>query len=403
MTFNQPGTIQCTSDTDRLQAPNTLTVNADVTVEMLDLSNGDTERRFAMGGSLRGSANVLVIGTPADPTDIPANITRNEFETGGSTASLNAGQRYGPFSGTVTSQDYVDFELRFSYIKGAVVIAPNGTLEYGRHITSGNAGDLTTPETVSLGEVTIQSGATLILGFEEVPSGSTSASDATIQPNRLSLTAAGTRSGSLTLADGSTTVLPIIGQQPGLGFGAITAEGDVSLDGTLQVVINPPQTSGHPLEGTPYAATIGDTFDIITTAVSAPDGDYNRDGTVDQDDYDMWKDTFGSTTNPLADGNDNDVVDAADYTVWRDNLGATGSLDGTISGTFDDLQIVDDSGVLAAAGATLTVNYISSHLVQLEVVAAGAGALSTAVPEPQALLLLVCAAAFGGLQRKRRG
>ena len=342
---------------------------------MLDISNGDNERRFYSGNALAGAGNILVIGTSTDPTNLSADITHNEFESGSSAAALDSSERHGSYSGTITSQDYVDFELRISYPKAAVDIAQNGRLEVGRLIDSGDANDLTSPETVSLGDVTIQSGAGLIVGYEEVPSGSTSPSEAIVQPNRLNLTAAGSRSGSLTLANGSTTIVPLIGDLAGLGFGAITAEGDVSLDGTLQVIINPPQTSGHPLESTPYAATIGDTFDIITTSVSAPDGDYNRDGTVDQDDYDMWKDTFGSTTNPLADGNDNGIVDAADYTLWRDNLGASGSLDGTISGMFDDLQIVDDGGVLASAGATLTVNYVSSRLVQLEVVSAGAGAL----------------------------
>ena len=49
-------------------------------------------------------------------------------------------------------------------------------------------------------------------------------------------------------------------------------------------------------------------------------GDYNIDGTVDQDDYTVWKSNFGSNLFLAADGNHNGVVDAADYTVWRDNL-----------------------------------------------------------------------------------
>ncbi len=49
-------------------------------------------------------------------------------------------------------------------------------------------------------------------------------------------------------------------------------------------------------------------------------GDYNTDGTVDQDDYTLWISTFNSTTDLRADGNGNNIVDAADFTVWRDNL-----------------------------------------------------------------------------------
>lgn len=54
-------------------------------------------------------------------------------------------------------------------------------------------------------------------------------------------------------------------------------------------------------------------------------GDYNRDDTVDAQDYQFWKQHFGESTGPglQADGNLNGRVDLADYTIWRDNLGAT--------------------------------------------------------------------------------
>jgi T5SS/PEP-CTERM-associated repeat protein len=59
----------------------------------------------------------------------------------------------------------------------------------------------------------------------------------------------------------------------------------------------------------------------IVAAASAADFDQN--GIVDIADYQLWKQTFGSTSLLGADGNRNGVVDLADYTVWRDNLGAT--------------------------------------------------------------------------------
>ena len=67
-------------------------------------------------------------------------------------------------------------------------------------------------------------------------------------------------------------------------------------------------------------------------------GDYNHDGVVDPDDYDVWKNNFGSTANLDADGNNNGVVDAADYTVWqrqcrRDARGRRGRSSGQRSGT----------------------------------------------------------------------
>jgi hypothetical protein len=51
-------------------------------------------------------------------------------------------------------------------------------------------------------------------------------------------------------------------------------------------------------------------------------GDYNHNGIVDPTDYDVWKNSFGSTINLDADGNNNGIVDAADYVVWRHNVGA---------------------------------------------------------------------------------
>jgi len=52
-------------------------------------------------------------------------------------------------------------------------------------------------------------------------------------------------------------------------------------------------------------------------------GDYDSSGTVDQADYTLWKNTFGSSSDLRADGNGDRVVNAADYTVWRVNLGTS--------------------------------------------------------------------------------
>jgi len=48
-------------------------------------------------------------------------------------------------------------------------------------------------------------------------------------------------------------------------------------------------------------------------------GDYDASGTVDAEDYNLWRSTFG-TASPAADGNQNGLVDTADYVVWRDAL-----------------------------------------------------------------------------------
>lgn len=46
-------------------------------------------------------------------------------------------------------------------------------------------------------------------------------------------------------------------------------------------------------------------------------GDYDRSGDVGPEDFQLWHDTFGSTTDLRADGNDDRLINAADYVVWR--------------------------------------------------------------------------------------
>lgn len=72
--------------------------------------------------------------------------------------------------------------------------------------------------------------------------------------------------------------------------------------------------------------------------VSVPDipflaGDYSRDGTVDNQDYDVWRASFGNTgTGQQADGSGNGSVGSEDYGVWRAHFGLTTVPTHTISG-----------------------------------------------------------------------
>jgi hypothetical protein len=58
----------------------------------------------------------------------------------------------------------------------------------------------------------------------------------------------------------------------------------------------------------------------VAVGAIAP-GNYDLTGNVDAADYELWKSTFGSTTDLRADGNQDGLINAADYTVWRDWLG----------------------------------------------------------------------------------
>jgi len=64
-----------------------------------------------------------------------------------------------------------------------------------------------------------------------------------------------------------------------------------------------------------------DSGPVTVTVQTAVAGDYDHNGVVNQADYTVWRQNFGSTTLLDADGNLNGVVDAADYPIWRKNLG----------------------------------------------------------------------------------
>lgn len=82
-------------------------------------------------------------------------------------------------------------------------------------------------------------------------------------------------------------------------------------------VVHSPGNIGTPLASTSFGLAwwYGD------ASASPTPGDYDKNGSVGPEDYDVWKSNFG-TSFADADGNGNGTVDAADYTVWRDNLGA---------------------------------------------------------------------------------
>ena len=63
--------------------------------------------------------------------------------------------------------------------------------------------------------------------------------------------------------------------------------------------------------------------DVLVTAFETP-GDYNADGRVDDEDYDLWVLTEGQTVKPWtgADGNGDGIVDDADYLLWFDHQGS---------------------------------------------------------------------------------
>jgi hypothetical protein len=114
--------------------------------------------------------------------------------------------------------------------------------------------------------------------------------------------------------------------------------------------------AGHGF-GAQDATVNAEAIAFLTAQLARLPGDFNGDGTVGPEDYDLWKANFGSTMFPGADGNVNGIVDAADYIVWRNNLGTSLS-----------------AGI--GSGAALP----------------SAQPLSAAVPEPLTLTLMILAA-----------
>jgi N-acyl-D-amino-acid deacylase len=96
----------------------------------------------------------------------------------------------------------------------------------------------------------------------------------------------------------------------GINFVAMFNKADVSFGSTLDSVLG--QIQSWPTEN------------IAAIPVSVW-GDYDLSGTVDAQDYLVWRQQLGKTVRwgTSADGNGDGVVSAADFVIWRNNLGRT--------------------------------------------------------------------------------
>jgi subtilisin family serine protease len=123
--------------------------------------------------------------------------------------------------------------------------------------------------------------------------------------------------------------------------------------GTYQLLVTAPQN----LSEDPIAARfrwgtgginffgpdiIGEVEDYIfltdLTPAPLPPGDYNGDYLVNIADQQLWKQTFGSTTDLRADGNGNGLIEAGDYVFWRKHAGAGGGSSAAAAATADAPQ-----------------------------------------------------------------
>ncbi len=114
----------------------------------------------------------------------------------------------------------------------------------------------------------------------------------------------------------------------------------------------------YPSPDLAFTVSQADMSPVTITTQFAVAGDYNSNGFVDQSDYLIWRQTYGSTISLAADGNLDGVVNGADYVIWRNNVGLF--LPGSGAGSGFGLQL---GGAVPEPGAA--VLFLSAGLAML--------------------------------------
>jgi hypothetical protein len=188
-------------------------------------------------------------------------------------------------------------------------------------------------------------------------------------------------------AVGGNFSISVEGSESGMNFDPFQITGNASFGGNLNVnFLNgseiPPLSAvpifnvggaitGNFSQVTPSGLPFGSPIDFFTFVFGnqmylaafqipptptpgSPSADLNGDGFVNDQDYAIWKQNFGST-GPAGDANGDGFVDAADYTVWRDQCcGPAGPGSGSGSGGLGGGVVPEPaSGMLLACGAML--------------------------------------------------
>lgn len=122
------------------------------------------------------------------------------------------------------------------------------------------------------------------------------------------------------------TIAPDIGETLRVIIVSATSAGGTAVaSGDRFRILYTPPAGFYGIDTFTYFVSDGDLVEDATVQVTVtPPGDYDRNGTIQQADYNSWRANFGATsgTGLNADGNGNAVVDAADYLIWRRQLPA---------------------------------------------------------------------------------
>ena len=341
-----------------------------MTVDLTTAPTGSNPLRWRNRISLEGAGDVSAVGT-AFPTP---GVTDNEFEVGQSDEPSVL--PVNDYSGTLSGSQHVDLEIHNSLPNAKLVANADATIEVGHRAVQAAFN-------IELGEVEVANGGTLIVGFAE--NGSHFA-------HTLELTSSGSRDGDLTLAAGSKLVMQVNGTADG-EFDAIIAQGDVSLGGELEILVNPTASSGT---NPTYAPTLGDTFDLITLAPSPTLG---ADSTAAIPWTILTWRSGKATSESTATRTQTVTATPTSSIFWRSSRSSASPppLNGTLTGTFGSLTVTDPGNVMVGAGLAFQVN-VTATGVQLEVISASP---VVAVPEPTTLGMIALGAVLS-LSRRRK-
>lgn len=284
----------------------------------INVSQQTADGTSTLSGAISGSGGLTYSATDATST---LRLTGNSNYTGATT--LNSGTMI--VDGSITSAITVSngTKLAGSGTVGPITISSGGTISPGS-----SAGSLTT------GDAQLNGGGSYSLDLRSDGTGTVGVDWDSIAVNgALDISALSSQSPfvvTLHTLDSTDNRNPLDAWDPAISHawssiigttGGLVGDFDPSL---FQIDAADFQ---NPTNGTFSLTLDGSNLDLLYTAAQIA-GDFDGDGVVGPEDYDIWAASFGSMDDLRADANHDGIVDGADYVAWRhasDQLGAGNS------------------------------------------------------------------------------
>lgn len=119
---------------------------------------------------------------------------------------------------------------------------------------------------------------------------------------------------ALDLASGATSLAN------GMGLVRVPFEVPAGVTGIFPLAFGPANQLAD-MDANAISLQTTDTGSITINSIPVIVGDYDSNGIVGPEDYQLWRSRFGSNNSPTVDGSGNNIIDAADYVLWRKNMG----------------------------------------------------------------------------------